>query len=78
MLTDKNGLKWSISEDRTLLKCENGTEMIINPEWADISIEVMLQAPDSVIETSSQKTKELEDKVTMLEAQLAALISKLS
>jgi hypothetical protein len=74
MITDSKNIVWTPSEDRSLWTASNGSTIIVNPASDDeqvlASIE-QLYVPAPVEKTDAERIAELE-------AQLAALISKLS
>ena len=71
IFTDHNGLVWTRSDDRLSIKCEDGRSVIGNPEMTD---EYLV----SVAYQAEQPVKSDAERIAELEAQLAALISKLS
>lgn len=74
MITDSKNIVWTPSEDRSLWTASNGNTLLVNPASNDeqvlASIE-QLYVPVPVEKTDAERIAELE-------AQLAALISKLS
>ena len=71
MYIDRNNLKWERSEDLISIKCEDGRMVIGNEQMTDeylISVAYMQIEP--------QKTQE--ERISELEAQLKALMDKLS
>ena len=65
---DQNGLTWTRSEDRLSITCEDGRKVLGNAEMTDehlVSV-AYLPAPKSDA-----------DRIAELEAQLAALLSRL-
>lgn len=74
MITDSKNITWTPSEDRSLWTASNGSTLQVNPASNDeqvlASIE-QLYVPVPVEKTDAERIAELE-------AQLAALISKLS
>ena len=74
MITDSKNIVWTPSEDRSLWTASNGSTILVNPASNDeqvlASIE-QLYVPVPVEKTDAERIAELE-------AQLAALISKLS
>jgi hypothetical protein len=74
MLQDSKGFKWSRSDDRIYLVCEDGRQIQGNEEMTD---EYLL----SVAEMSyldNLPTKSEADRIAELEAQVKALLAKLS
>jgi hypothetical protein len=69
--TDHNGLVWTRSEDRLSIKCEDGLIVYGNAEMTD---EYLV----SVAYMESTPPKSDADRIAELEAQLAALLAKLS
>ena len=70
--TDHNGLVWTRSEDRRTITCQDGRSVIGNPEMTDDYLVSVAYLPPPVPEKSDA------ERIAELEAQLAALISKLS
>jgi hypothetical protein len=74
MIIDSKNITWTPSEDRSLWTASNGSTLLVNPASSDeqvlASIE-QLYVPAPVEKTDAERIAELE-------AQLAALISKLS
>lgn len=66
---DQNGLTWTRSDDRLSIVCEDGRKVIGNAEMTD---EYMA----SVAYLPTPKTDA--DRIAELEAQVAALLAKLS
>jgi len=69
--TDHNNLVWTRSEDLTSITCEDGRQVLGNPEMTDeylVSVAYQSETP--------QKTDA--ERIAELEAQLAALLAKLS
>jgi hypothetical protein len=69
--TDHTGLTWTRSEDLTSITCEDGRQVLGNPEMTDeylVSVAYQVETP--------QKTDA--ERIAELEAQLAALLAKLS
>jgi hypothetical protein len=69
--TDHNNLVWTRSEDLTSITCEDGRQVLGNPEMTDeylVSVAYQVETP--------QKTDA--ERIAELEAQLAALLAKLS
>jgi hypothetical protein len=69
--TDHNGLLWTRSEDLTSITCEDGRTVFGNAEMTD---EYLV----SVAYQSSEPVKTDADRIAELEAQVQALLSKLS
>jgi hypothetical protein len=69
--TDHNGLVWTRSEDRLSIKCEDGRSVIGNEQMSD---EYLV----SVAYAEPTQAKSDAERIAELEAQLAALIAKLS
>jgi hypothetical protein len=69
--TDQNGLLWTRSEDLTSITCEDGRQVLGNPEMTD---EYLV----SVAYQSAEPVKTDAERIAELEAQLAALLAKLS
>ena len=68
---DQNGLSWTRSDDRLSITCEDGRQVLGNPEMTDeylVSVSYMTAEP---VKTDA-------DRIAELEAQVAALLSKLS
>jgi hypothetical protein len=69
--TDQNNLVWTRSEDRLSITCEDGRQVLGNAEMTDeylVSVAYMTAEP---VKTDAERIAELE-------AQLAALLAKLS
>jgi hypothetical protein len=69
--TDHNGLLWTRSEDLTSITCEDGRTVFGNAEMTD---EYLV----SVAYQSETPAKTDAERIAELEAQLAALLAKLS
>jgi len=69
--TDHTGLLWTRSEDRLSITCEDGRQVLGN---ADMTDEYLV----SVAYQSAEPVKTDADRIAELEAQLAALLAKLS
>jgi hypothetical protein len=69
--TDHNNLVWTRSEDLTSITCEDGRQVFGNPEMTD---EYLV----SVAYQSAEPVKTDAERIAELEAQLAALLAKLS
>jgi hypothetical protein len=70
--TDQNGLVWTRSEDRTRITCEDGRSVFGNAEMTDEHLVSVAYLPPP------EPVKSDAERIAELEAQLAALISKLS
>ena len=68
---DQNNLVWTRSEDLTSITCEDGRQVLGNPEMTD---EYLV----SVAYQSAEPVKTDAERIAELEAQLAALLAKLS
>ena len=68
---DHNGLSWTRSDDRLSIKCEDGRKVIGNEQMSD---EYLV----SVAYQSETPAKSDAERIAELEAQLAALMSKLN
>jgi hypothetical protein len=69
---DHNGLSWTRSQDLRTITCSDGRTVIGNPEMTDdYLVSVAYLPPPEPVKTDAERIAELE-------AQLAALISKLS
>ena len=69
--TDHNGLVWTRSEDLLSITCEDGRSVLGNAEMTDeylVSVAYQVETPQ----------KSDADRIAELEAQLAALLAKLS
>ena len=67
---DQNGLTWTRADDGLSITCEDGRKVLGNPEMSDeylVSVAYMEPAP----------VKSDADRIAELEAQLAALLSRL-
>ncbi len=69
--TDQNGLLWTRSEDLLSITCEDGRQVIGN---ADMTDEYLV----SVAYQSAEPIKTDADRIAELEAQVQALLAKLS
>ena len=69
--TDHNGLVWTRSDDRLSIKCEDGRTVLGNEQMTD---EYLV----SVAYQAEQPVKTDAERIAELEAQLAALLAKLS
>jgi hypothetical protein len=68
---DQNNLVWTRSEDLTSITCEDGRQVLGNAEMSD---EYLV----SVAYQSAEPVKTDAERIAELEAQLAALLAKLS
>lgn len=68
---DQNGLSWTRSDDRLSITCEDGRVVLGNAEMTD---EYLV----SVAYQSAQPVKTDAERIAELEAQVQALLSKLS
>jgi hypothetical protein len=69
--TDHTGLLWTRSEDRLSITCEDGRSVLGNEEMTDeylVSVAYQIETPQ----------KSDAERIAELEAQLAALLAKLS
>jgi len=67
---DQNGLTWTRSEDRLSIVCEDGRKVLGNDDMTDeylVSVAYIVPEP----------TKTDAERIAELEAQLAALLSRL-
>ena len=69
--TDQNNLVWTRSEDLLSITCEDGRQVLGNAEMTD---EYLV----SVAYQSAEPVKTDAERIAELEAQLAALLAKLS
>lgn len=69
--TDHNGLTWTRSEDLTSITCQDGRQVLGNAEMTD---EYLV----SVAYMTAEPVKSDAERIAELEAQLAALVAKLS
>ena len=70
--TDHNGLVWTRSDDRLSIKCSDGRMVMGNPEMSDeYLVSVAYLPPPEPVKSDAERIAELE-------AQLAALLAKLS
>ena len=69
--TDHNGLVWTRSDDRISIKCSDGRMVYGNEQMTDEYLVSVAYAEPTPVKTDAERIAELE-------AQLAALISKLS
>ena len=68
---DQNGLSWTRSDDRLSITCEDGRQVLGN---ADMTDEYLV----SVAYQSAEPVKTDAERIAELEAQVQALLSKLS
>jgi hypothetical protein len=68
---DHTGLTWTRSEDLTSITCEDGRQVLGNPEMTE---EYLV----SVAYQTAEPVKSDAERIAELEAQLAALLAKLS
>jgi len=74
MIQDSKGFKWSRSEDRIYLNCEDGRQIQGNEEMTD---EYLLSVAEmSYIDNLPIKSEA--DRIAELESQIKVLLSKLS
>jgi hypothetical protein len=74
MIIDPNGKHWNRSEDRSELVCEDGRKVIGNADMADeylLSVAFIEATPETIVPSES-------DRIAELEAQVKALLAKLS
>jgi hypothetical protein len=67
---DQNGLTWTRAEDGQSITCEDGRKVLGNPEMSDeylVSVAYQAEVP----------VKSDAERIAELEAQLAALLSRL-
>ena len=69
--TDHNGLVWTRSDDRLSITCQDGRTVLGNEEMTD---EYLV----SVAYQSAEPVKTDADRIAELEAQVKALLAKLS
>jgi hypothetical protein len=69
--TDHNGLVWTRSEDRTRITCEDGRSVFGNAEMTDEHLVSVAYIEPTPVKSDAERIAELE-------AQLAALLAKLS
>ena len=69
---DHNGLAWTRSDDRTRITCEDGRSVMGNEQMTDEYLVSVAYLPPPAPEKSDA------ERIAELEAQLAALIAKLS
>lgn len=71
MLTDKHGNIWTPNAERTMYTSSHGFSIIVNPQWPE---EGILEA----LNTDATPPKSDAERIAELEAQLAALLARLS
>jgi hypothetical protein len=74
MIIDPNGKHWIRSEDLTELVCEDGRKVIGNADMTDeylLSVAFIEATPEPIVPSES-------DRIAELEAQVKALLAKLS
>ena len=74
MIIDPNGKHWNRNEDRSELVCEDGRKVIGNADMTDeylLSIAFMEPTPEPIVASEA-------DRIAELEAQVKALLAKLS
>jgi len=69
--TDQNGLLWTRSEDLTSITCEDGRQVLGNAEMTDEYLVSVAYQAETPAKTDAERIAELE-------AQVQALLSKLS
>jgi hypothetical protein len=74
MITDSKNITWTPSEDRSLWTACNGSTLMVNP--ASNNEQVLAIIEQMYVPVPVEKTDA--ERIAELEAQLAALISKLS
>jgi hypothetical protein len=72
MIIDNTGLTWEFNQERTQITSSSGQVIIINPEWPDHAVVEMVNATRYAPAIKSDA-----DRIAELEAQLAALLSRL-
>lgn len=72
MITDNTGLTWEFNQERTQITSATGQVIIINPEWPDHAVVEMVNATRTAPAIKSDA-----ERIAELEAQLAALLSRL-
>lgn len=70
MIIDKHGKTWTPNADRTMYTCDDGMNLVVNPEWSEQAIIDMLNFDFVPPKTDA-------DRIAELEAKLAALLSRL-
>jgi hypothetical protein len=74
MITDSHNITWTPSEDRSLWTASNGSTIIVNAACTDE--QVLASIEQTYISQPVEKTDA--ERIAELEAQLAALLSKIS
>jgi hypothetical protein len=74
MITDSHNITWTPSEDRSRWTSSNGSNLLVNPASTDE--QVLASIEQTYIPLPVEKTDA--ERIAELEAQLAALLSKLS
>jgi hypothetical protein len=69
---DHNGLTWTRSQDLRTITCEDGRSVLGNPEMTDEYLVSVAYLPPP------EPAKSDADRIAELEAQLAALLARLS
>lgn len=69
--TDHNGLIWTRSDDRLSIICEDGRQVLGNAEMTDEYLVSVAYQAEQPIKTDA-------DRIAELEAQVKALLAKLS
>jgi hypothetical protein len=69
--TDHTGLTWTRSEDLTSITCEDGRKVLGNAEMTDEYLVSVAYQSETPVKTDAERIAELE-------AQVQALLSKLS
>ena len=69
--TDQNNLVWTRSEDRLSITCEDGRVVLGNAEMSDEYLVSVAYQSETTVKTDAERIAELE-------AQVQALLSKLS
>jgi hypothetical protein len=69
--TDQNNLVWTRSQDLTSITCEDGRVVLGNPEMSD---EYLVSVAYQTVEPAKTDA----ERIAELEAQVQALLSKLS
>lgn len=68
---DHNGLAWTRSDDRLSITCEDGRQVLGNEEMTDEYLVSVAYQSETPVKTDAERIAELE-------AQLAAVLAKLS
>jgi hypothetical protein len=69
--TDHNGLTWTRSDDRLSITCQDGRQVLGNEEMTDEYLVSVAYQAEQPIKTDA-------DRIAELEAQVKALLAKLS